>query len=246
MKLFSFKHKSNSESMSLGEHLRELRNRLLIVFVVFIIAFLTLLPFAARLSNMFLLLGKAYGYTYIYLAPQELLLVQLNIVFFFAIALSLPCFIYHAYRFCAPALNKQERRGLILSVFLGFLFFAIGLLFALTISLPFMLRFLIQFTDELDVSASIRVSEYISFVTTIFIVFGVIFELPVISLLLTRLGLIKANLLIKARKIMIVIIFIVAAIITPPDVISQIMVALPMIALYELSIIICKISAKKS
>ena len=99
-----------------------------------------------------------------------------------------------------------------------------------------MLRFLIQFTGEVDVSASISIQQYVGFLMTIFVVFGLVFELPVVSVLLTGLGLIQADWLRKGRKIMIVIIFVLAAIITPPDVVSQVMVAVPMIGLYELSI----------
>lgn len=233
------------EGMSIGEHLRELRNRLLIVFFVFLAAFLCAMPFSAGLTNLLLALGKNQGYSFIYLAPQELLLVQLGVALFTAFVVALPCLVYHAYGFCAPALEKNEKRGLALSIVLGFVFFFLGVLFALRLSLPFMLGFLIQFTNWLDVSANISVSEYIRFITTVFLIFGVIFELPVISLLLSRLGLIRAKMLIKARKIMIVVIFIVAAVITPPDVVSQVMVAFPMVLLYELSILVCRLFEKK-
>lgn len=231
--------------MSLSGHLKELRNRLLIIFLVFVLAFLCALPFSSRLTNLLLGFGKNQGYSYIYLAPQELLLVQLNVAIFLGFSLALPALVYHAYRFCAPALEKEEKRGLILSILLGFVFFFLGILFALKLSLPFMLKFLIRFTDVIDVKASIRVSEYIRFISVVLIIFGVIFELPVISLLLSRLGLIRAQMLVRARKIMIVLIFIVAAVITPPDVVSQVMVALPMVLLYELSIVVCRLFAKK-
>jgi sec-independent protein translocase protein TatC len=112
----------------------------------------------------------------------------------------------------------------------------IGVAFARYISLPFVLRFLIQFTGEVDVAASISIQQYVGFLLTIFVVFGLVFELPVVSVLLTGLGLIRAEWLKAGRKIMIVVIFVLAAIITPPDVVSQIMVAVPMILLYELSI----------
>ena len=113
--------------------------------------------------------------------------------------------------------------------------------FAYFISLPFMLSFLIQFTGEVDVSASISIQEYVSFLLTVFIIFGFLFEMPVVSVLLTGLGVLKAEWLAKGRKVMIVVIFVVAAIITPPDVASQIMVAIPMLMLYELSILLSRL-----
>ena len=119
-----------------------------------------------------------------------------------------------------------------------------GVAFAYFISLPFMLRFLIQFTGEVDVSASISIQQYVGFLMTVFVIFGLVFELPVVSVLLTGLGIVKAEWLMKGRKVMIVIIFVLAAIITPPDIVSQIMVAIPMIGLYELSIALSKFVGK--
>ena len=121
----------------------------------------------------------------------------------------------------------------------------IGVAFARYISLPFVLRFLIQFTGEVDVAASISIQQYIGFLLTIFVVFGLVFELPVVSVLLTGLGLIRAEWLKKGRKVMIVVIFLLAAIITPPDVVSQVMVALPMILLYELSIALSSLVGRR-
>ena len=108
-----------------------------------------------------------------------------------------------------------------------------------------MLRFLIQFTGQVDVAASISIQQYVSFLLTVFVIFGLVFELPVVSVLLTGLGLVRAEWLVKGRKVMIVIIFVLAAIITPPDVVSQIMVAVPMLALYELSILLSRLVGKR-
>jgi sec-independent protein translocase protein TatC len=105
--------------------------------------------------------------------------------------------------------------------------------------LPFMLYFLIDISNGSDISASISVQNYISFLLTIFMIFGVVFELPVVSVLLTQLGLLKVEWMKKGRRVVIVVIFFLAAVITPPDIVSQIMVGIPMIGLYELSIIIC-------
>ena len=119
-----------------------------------------------------------------------------------------------------------------------------GVAFAYFISLPFMLRFLIQFTGEVDVSASISIQQYVSFLLTVFVIFGLVFELPVVSVLLTGLGLVKAEWLVKGRKVMIVVIFVLAAIITPPDIVSQVMVAVPMLLLYEVSIFLSRAVGK--
>ena len=108
-----------------------------------------------------------------------------------------------------------------------------------------MLRFLIQLSGTVDVAASMRLQEYISFLLTVFLIFGIVFEMPVVTVVLTILGILRAEWLVKARKVMIVVVFLVAAIITPPDVVSQIMIAIPMLLLYELSILLCKLFTRK-
>ena len=223
-------------SMSLSGHLRELRNRIIVVVVALLVAFTACLSFAPDLITFLTDMGTAYNYVFVYIAPQELLMVYLNTALVGALVICFPIVAYEVYAFCSPGLSKRERTFFIASLFAGTLFFLVGVAFARFISLPFVLRFLIQFTGQVDVSASISIQQYISFLLTIFVVFGLVFELPVISVLLTGLGLIKADWLRKGRKIMIVVIFLLAAIITPPDVVSQILVALPMILLYELSI----------
>ena len=102
-----------------------------------------------------------------------------------------------------------------------------------------MLEFLISLSSGSSVSATVSVQSYISFLMTVFMVFGFIFELPMVSVLLTQMGFLKAEWMKKGRKIVIVGIFFIAAVITPPDVVSQVMVAVPMLVLYELSIVLC-------
>ena len=162
-----------------------------------------------------------------------------------ALVICFPVVAYEVYAFCSPGMKKKERTFFIGSLLAGTAFFVLGVAFARYISLPFVLRFLIQFTGQVDVSASISIQQYIGFLMTIFVVFGLVFELPVVSVLLTGLGLIKTDWLRKGRKIMIVIIFVMAAIITPPDVVSQVMVAIPMIGLYELSIGLSSLVARR-
>ena len=232
-------------SMSLSGHLRELRNRILVVVILLLAAFMACLSFSPNLITFLTDMGEKYNYVFVYIAPQELLLVYLNTALVGALVVCFPVVAYEVYAFCSPGLKKRERTFFIASLLAGTLFFVFGVAFARYISLPFVLRFLIQFTGEVDVSASISIQQYVGFLLTIFVVFGLVFELPVVSVLLTGLGLIRAEWLRKGRKIMIVIIFVMAAIITPPDVVSQVMVALPMILLYELSSALSSLVGKR-
>ncbi len=107
-----------------------------------------------------------------------------------------------------------------------------------------MLHFLIGISAGSEITASISVQNYITFLLTIFMIFGIVFELPVISVLLTQMRLLKVEWMKKGRRVIIIVIFVVAALITPPDIVSQVMVAIPMVGLYEISIIICSILMK--
>ena len=235
------KAQKDNGSMSLSGHLKELRNRSFVCILVLTAAFLVCLSFAPRLVTMLTDMGQAYHYVYVYIAPQELLMVYLSIALAGGLVAAFPFISYHAYAFCSPGLTRKEKNFILGTLFFGTLCFCMGVLFAYFLSVPFMLRFLIQFSSEVSVSASISIQQYVSFLLTVFVVFGAVFELPVITVLLTILGLIKARWMVKARKVMIVVIFLLAAIITPPDVVSQIMVAVPMIGLYEISILLSRL-----
>lgn len=234
----------NDGSMSLSGHLRELRNRIAVCVVVLVLGFFGCLSVAGRLVTMLTDLGTAYNYNYVYIAPQELLLVYFNLALIGAVVLTFPVMAYEAYAFCSPGLSRRERTSIAMALLAGTLFFAGGVAFARFISMPFMLRFLIGFTREVDVSASISIQQYVGFLMTVFVIFGVVFELPVVSVMLTSLGVLRAEWLSKGRRVVIVVIFVLAAIITPPDIVSQIMVAIPMIGLYELSILLSRLVMK--
>lgn len=245
MKKKAEKAQANPEgSMSLSGHLRELRNRILICVILLLAVFGLCLSFAPRIVTMLTDMGKQFNYVYVYIAPQELFLVYMNVALVGAVVVCFPVLAYQIYAFCSPGLSAKERTYISGALIAGAVCFLLGVAFAYFISLPFMLRFLIQFTGEVDVSASISIQSYVSFLLTVFVIFGLVFELPVVSVLLTGLGIVRAEWLVKGRKIMIVVIFVLAAIITPPDIVSQIMVAVPMLGLYELSIVLSRAVGK--
>lgn len=231
--------------MPLSGHLRELRNRLIIVLIVWFVFVVVSLRFAPAIVTALTDLGSSLGYRFVYLAPQELLMVHVSISVICGFVLAAPVFVYHAYGFCSPGLTEKEKRFTRIALLSGTVCFLLGVLFARFISLPFMLRFLIQFTDGVNIAASISIGQYVSFLLTVFIIFGMVFELPVVTVLLTALGIIRVEWLIRGRKLIIVLIFFLAALITPPDVASQIMVAIPMIFLYQISIVLCRLVSSK-
>ena len=230
--------------MSLSGHLRELRNRIIICVVCLVVFFLAGLHFAPDIVNLLTESGKAHGYRFVYISPQELLLQYFSIALVAGVCFSIPVILYHVWAFIRPGLRNNENSLFLGAMISGLCFFVLGVLFAYKIMLPFTLRFLIRISDGSGITASVSIANYIGFMLTIFMVMGIVFELPVISVILTQLGLVKIAWMKKFRKVIIVIIFFVAAVITPPDIVSQIMVAIPMFGLYELSIFICSLLLK--
>ena len=238
------KTEAQDGSMSLSGHLRELRNRVLVILAVFVIGVVVCFSSASPVVELLTGLGTEYGYQFVYIRPQELLMVYFTISLLGAFVLSLPVTAYEIFSFCSPGLKQLEKSMMLLGMTFGTVFFVVGVLFAYFITVPFMLRFLISFSTDVAVTASISIQEYMSFLLMVFTIFGVIFELPVLSVILTALGVVRPSWLVKARRPMIVAIFFVAAIITPPDIVSQVMVAIPIIALYEFSILLSRLVYK--
>ncbi len=231
-------------NMPLSGHLRELRNRILVVVIVLIAAMLVGLNYAREIVNVLLDLGRANQYQFVFIAPQEMVIQYFTISLVFAGLVGLPVIFYELYMFMSPGLSHLERICTVLALLFGVVFGCLGILFAYKILLPFMLHFMIGLSDGTGVQASISVASYISFLMSIFIIFAVIFEFPVVSVLLNQIGILKVEWMKAFRRYIIVLIFFAAAIVTPPDIVSQIMVAIPMLFLYEFSIILCSVLNK--
>ena len=232
-------------TMPLRGHLSELRKRLIICIVFFLAGFLIGLYNAPRIVTLLTDMGTQYNYKYVFIAPQELIMVYFSVAFWCGVITGIPAIAVEVYGFAKPGLYEREKKAFRFTLLFGTLCFVIGVLFAYKITLPFMLYFLIKLRIGVDVTASISIQSYVSFLLTVFLIFGVIFELPVVSVVFTLVGILKPEYLVKARKAVIVGIFLIAAVITPPDILSQIMVAVPMIGLYELSIVLCRLFTKR-
>ncbi len=240
------KRKKGSENgeMSLSGHLRELRNRLLVCVFLLVIAMLAGLHFAPQLVTLLLDMGRTYGYRFVYISPQELLMVYFSVALIVGLCATLPMILYQLWAFARPGLKKGENLFFLFAMIFGLICFCGGVYFAYRVMLPFMLYFLISLSKGSGVSAAVSVQNYVTFLMTIFMIFGLVFELPMVSVLLTQMGLLSPKLMKAGRRVVIVVSFFLAALITPPDVVSQVMVAVPMIGLYQLSIFLCAICQK--
>lgn len=237
--------KKQTSSMNLTGHLRELRNRIVISIVTLIAAFLIFFQFADNIVDHLTKIGAEFGYAFVYISPQELFLQYMKVGFIGALCIASPVLLYHIGRFIAPGLKKNEKLVMFLSMIFGLFFFLIGVFFAYKITLPFMLNFFVSVNTTSNITASISIANYITMLVTTFLVFGIVFELPVVTVILTQLGFLKPEWMVSARPFAIVVIFVVGALITPPDIVSQCLISGPMIVLYQLSIYLCKIFCKR-
>lgn len=233
--------------MPLTAHLAELRNRLvwsvLALGVGFIVCYSLANHIVAALQAPWTPLGLHVKVPLQIIAPAEAFLTYLKVGFICGAFLVLPFMLYQLWRFIAPGLLEHEIRYTI-PFLIGstVLFYLGGVLFYLL--LPFVIEFLLSFTSE-DISAQLSVGYYVAFCVRLMIGCGLVFQLPVVVVFLTQLGLISSRLLIENFRYAIVLTFIVAAILTPPDPISQTAMAVPTMMLYGISIVAAKYVEKR-
>lgn len=218
------------------EHLAELRRRLILIFFVNIAVAFICYHYIDKL--IFVLLQLNPGMELIYISPSELFMVYIRLSLICAIVLCFPVTATQIWGFIAKGLYKKEQYYGLIALTAGVICFAAGAVFAYFTALPITLGFFLRITIA-DITPMISIDSYISFCTEILACFGIAFELPVVVFLLSELELLKPRHLKRYQGVLILIIFIVAAILTPPDVISQVMMAIPMVILLQLSMGIC-------
>ena len=237
----------DEKKLPLTEHLQELRKRLILSFIAIGIGFTACYVFSDSIFNILavpLLKIMPEGGSLVFISVAEAFFTYMKVGFFGGIILTSPFVLYQIWAFVAPGLYRHEKRYVVPFIFLGSFFFALGILFAYFFALPVGFKFLLGYATDF-IKPMPNMKEYLSFSIKFLLVFGLVFEFPVVLLLLARIGVIDAKMLAKQRKYAILLIFVFAAVVTPPDVISQVIMALPLIGLYELSILLSRLFGKK-
>lgn len=246
----SEKDEIDKSAAPLMEHLIELRRRLMWSIGGFFVAFLFCFFFAKQLFNLLVIPFKwatqwagldPHKVELIYTAPQEFFFTQVKLAMFGGMVIAFPLIATQIYKFIAPGLYKNERSAFLPFLIASPILFLIGASLVYFFFTPMVMWFFLAMQqagtdDQVQISLLPKVSEYLSLIMTLIFSFGLVFQLPVVTSLMARVGMLSSEALVEKRKWAIVIAFVVAAVLTPPDPISQIGLAIPTIILYEVSI----------
>jgi sec-independent protein translocase protein TatC len=221
--------------LTLEEHLEDLRRRLIVSLVIVVIATVFSYIFA---KDLLAFLMRPVS-NLVFISPTEVFLTYLKLALFGGIFLSIPVLLFEIWQFISSGLKKAERKYILIFGPFSVLLFLAGATFAYFIVLPLGIKFLLSFAPE-NVQPMISVANYISFATMFFLAFGMVFEVPLMVLFFTKVGLVTPAFLSKNRKYVILLIFVAAAIFTPPDIVTQVLLAAPLLVLFEFSLLLSR------
>ncbi|NDY71668.1 twin-arginine translocase subunit TatC [Desulfobacter hydrogenophilus] len=238
------------EKSPFTEHLGELRDRLIHAFIAVGLGFVAAYFFKEQLFDILTAplvtaMAKSGNATLIFTGLPEAFFTYLKVALLAGIILATPVLFYEFWMFISPGLYRDEKKYMLPIIILSLIFFIAGASFGYFIVFPYGFEFFLGFTTE-TIQAMPSMKEYLSFASKMLLAFGFVFELPLVLTFLARMGIVTPAFLKKNRKYALLLFFVGAAIITPPDVVTQIMMAMPLILLYEIGILGAKIFGKKS
>jgi sec-independent protein translocase protein TatC len=232
----------SDDKLPFTDHLDELRHRLIVSLVGIGLGFAISYGFSQQLL---LLLQRPMPTRLVFIAPTEAFFVNLKVAFYAGLFLSVPLLLFQLWKFVAPGLYEHERRYSFPFLIISTVLFLLGAVFAYVVILPIALHFLMSQGGEFW-KPSITLSNYLSFCMRLILAAGLIFEFPVLMYFLAKVGIVTPELLIRNRKYAILVAFVIAAILTPPDVFSQVLLAVPLCLLFEVSVFVAKRVASRS
>lgn len=231
--------------MTIYEHIGELRKRLMFVVVFFMLAFIGSFFLAEPLIRYLQHADEAKELTMNAFRLTDPLKVYLEMMVFISLIITSPLILFQLWSFISPGLLERERTVTLSYIPISLMLFLSGLSFAYFVLFPYVVKFMMNLSMELNIQQVIGINEYFNFLFQLTLPFGFLFQLPVVMLFLTRLGIITPMFMGQMRRYAYFILLVIAAFITPPDIVSHMMVTVPLLLLYEISIWISKIGYKK-
>lgn len=235
----------NPNKLTFTEHLEELRKRLFICAVFFIGALFIGFYFAKPIIRFIQKQGEERLITLNAFNVADPLTVYLEVTFIIALVVTSPVLLYQLWAFITPGLHENERKATIKYIPYSFVLFILGVCFSYFVLFPFVMKFMMGLSEDLSIQQTIGINEYFSFLFKLIIPFGLIFQLPVVVLFLSRIGILDPKWMVKFRKYSYFVLFVIAVLLAPPDLVSNIIVAVPLFVLYEISVYIAHVGYKK-
>ncbi len=239
----------SDDRMPLTSHLEELRRKLIIASISWLVAFLACYAFAEPLFNLIadpVRQALPEGTSLVFITATEPFFTYLKVGAIAGLLVSMPVIFWQIWSFIAPGLYQHEKRYVVPFVIASTLCFAIGAYFGFRFVFPMAFKVLIEFgTGSGDLNAMLSMGSYLSLSSKLLLAFGLVFELPVVIFFLARMGIVDHKLLARNRKFALLAAFLIGAMLTPPDVFSQTALALPFIILYEIGIIVARLFGKR-
>lgn len=236
---------SNEKQLTIIEHIDELRKRLMVIVVFFVLALVGSFFIAKPLIHYLQYTEEAKSLTLNAFSVTDPIMIYLKVIVIVAFILISPVLSYQLWSFISPGLHERERKVTLSYIPFGFILFLVGISFSYFILFPYVMKFTMSLANELEITQTLGINEYFNFLIQITIPFGIIFQMPIVTLFLTRLGMVTPDFLVKIRKYAFFVLFVIAAIITPPDLFSHLFVTVPLFLLYEISIVISRFGYRK-
>ena len=235
----------NTKELTVLEHIEELRKRLFVTAIFFVITlfigFYTAKPIIKFIQHS----EQAEQFTLNASNPTDPLTVYLSVTFLVALVLVSPVLLFQLWLFITPGLHESERKATLKYIPYAFILFIVGIAFSYFILFPNVMRFMVNLSNDLEIETIVNINEYFSFLFKLVIPFGIIFQLPVLTLFLSRIGILDPQLMVKFRKYSYFALFVLAILLAPPDLVSNILIAIPLFILYEVSIVIARLGYRK-
>ncbi|WP_332696802.1 twin-arginine translocase subunit TatC [Halalkalibacter lacteus] len=231
--------------MSVMDHIVELRRRIIITLVFFVVALIAGFFLAAPLITYLQSTPTAQNLPMNAFKMTDPIRIFMTFAFASALIITFPVILFQLWAFVSPGLHKKEQKATLAYIPFAFILLLVGLSFSYFVLFPFIVQFMSNLSERLGITEQYGINEYFSFLFQVTIPFGLLFQLPVVVMFFTRLGMLTPSLLTQVRKFAYFLLLVIAGLITPPEILSHLMVTLPLLLLYEFSIWVSYLTYRK-